>query len=136
MAPTSEKLRHLYSLKDKLYIILEWETCSLGCKGVDSKYRMHPCQLREWKKKIEGILEKASAIKDVTLKHTFLSKMSCHEGWKPETDIMDLERVREVYDDIMERDGVVTLSLLAHDLRRRNVSLQDLSVRSVFCQVY
>jgi hypothetical protein len=48
----------------------------------------------------------------------------------------ELERVKELYDGLRERDRVVTLSLFAHDLRRHIVSLKDLSVRSVRCRVY
>jgi hypothetical protein len=58
-----------------------------------------------------------------------------HEGRKPATEMAELERVKEVYDDLRERDRVVTLSLLAH-LRRHNVSLKYLSVRSVRRRVY
>jgi hypothetical protein len=57
--------------------------------------------------------------------------MSCHEGQKPETAIAELERVKDVYDNLRERDIVVTMSLLVRDLRRHNLSLQDLSVRYV-----
>jgi hypothetical protein len=59
-----------------------------------------------------------------------------HEGRKPSTEMAELDRVKEVYDDLRERDRVVTLSLLARDLRRQNVSLKYLSVRSVRCRVY
>jgi hypothetical protein len=97
---------------------------------------VRPCQLRDWKKKREGILEKAAAIKDIKSKHQFLSKMSIHEGRKPTTEMVELERVREVYDDLRERDRVVTLYFIAHDLRWHNVSLKDLSVRSVRRRVY
>jgi hypothetical protein len=83
---------------------------------VARKYRVHPCQLRDWKKKIEGILEKASEIKDITSKHQFLSKMSIHEGRKPATEMAELERAKQVCDDLRERDRVVTLSFLARDL--------------------
>jgi hypothetical protein len=62
--------------------------------------------------------------------------MSCHEGRKPETEIAELERVKEVYYDLMERERVVTLSLLAHDQRRHNVSMQDPIVCSVRHRVY
>jgi hypothetical protein len=44
--------------KHKLSILLEWETGALSCKAVARKYPVQPCQLREWKKKREGILEK------------------------------------------------------------------------------
>jgi hypothetical protein len=43
----------------------------------------------------------------------------------------ELERAKEVYDDLRERDQVVTLSFLAHDLRRHNVSLKG-PKRSLF----
>jgi uncharacterized protein YjcR len=92
MAPKPANIR-LYSLKDKLSIILKWETGALSCKAVARKYRVQPCQLRDWKKKRGGILEKASAIKDIASKHQFLSKMSVHEGRKPVTEIAELERV-------------------------------------------
>jgi hypothetical protein len=100
---------------------------------VARKYRVQPFQMRDWKMNREGILEKAASIKDITSKHQFLSKMSMHEVRKQATKMAELERVKEVYDDVRERDRVVTLSLLSHDLRRHNVSLKDLSVRSVHC---
>jgi transposase-like protein len=124
-------LRRLYSLKNKLSIILEWETGSVGCNAVARKYHMQPFQMRDWKKKREGKLENAAAIKDVTSKHQFLSKMSCHERHKSETAIAELERMMDVYDDLRERDQVVNMSLLTHDLRWHNVSLKDLSASSV-----
>jgi hypothetical protein len=42
--------------------------------------------------------------------------MSMPEGRKSATKMAELERVKEVYDDLRERDRVVTLSLLANDL--------------------
>jgi hypothetical protein len=83
---------------------------------VARKYRVQPYQLRDWNKNREGILEKAAAIKDITSKHQFLSKMSIREGRKPVTELAELEWVKEVYDDLRGRDRVVTLSLLAHDI--------------------
>jgi transposase-like protein len=136
MAPKPENIHRLYSSKDKLSILLEWETGALSCKAVARKYRVQPCQLRDWKKNREGILEKAAAIKEITSKHQFISKISIHEGRKPSTEMAELERLKQVYYDLRERDRVVTLSLLAHDLRQHNVSLKDLSVRSVRRRIY
>jgi predicted O-linked N-acetylglucosamine transferase (SPINDLY family) len=130
-AKINNNIRRFYSLKDKLSILLEWETGALSCKAVAMKYRVQPCQLRDWKKNREGILEKAAEIKDITSKHQFISKISIHEGRKPATEMAELKRVKEVYDDIRKRNRLVTLSFLAHDLRRHTVSLKDLSVRSV-----
>jgi transposase-like protein len=136
MVPKPTNIHRIYSLKDKLSILLEWETGALSCKAVARKYHVHPCQMRGWKKNREGILEKAASIKDITSKHHFFLKMSMHEGRKPATEMAELERVKAVYDDLRERERVVTLYLLAHDLRRHNVSLKDLSVRSVRRRVY
>jgi transposase-like protein len=61
MTPTPANIRRLYSLKDKLSILLEWETGALNCKAVARKYRVQPCQLREWKKKREGDLREGSS---------------------------------------------------------------------------
>jgi hypothetical protein len=108
----------------------------LSCKAVARKCRVQPCQLRDWKKNREGILEKAAAIKDITSKHQFLSKVYVNEGRKPATKITELERVKEVYDNLREREQVVTLSLLAHDLQQHNVSLKDPRVCSVRRRVY
>jgi hypothetical protein len=44
--------------------------------------------------------------------------------------------MKQVYNDLRERDRVVTLSLLARDLRQHNGSLKDLSVRSARRRVY
>jgi hypothetical protein len=43
----------------------------------------------------------------------------------------DLDRIKKLYDDLRQRDQCVTLTLLAYNLRQKNVSLQDLSVRSI-----
>jgi hypothetical protein len=40
--------------------------------AVVRKYRVQPCQLKDWKKKREGILEKAAEIKYITSKHQLL----------------------------------------------------------------
>jgi hypothetical protein len=37
MTPKPENIRRLYSLKDKLSILLEWETGALSCKAVTRK---------------------------------------------------------------------------------------------------
>jgi transposase-like protein len=100
MTPKPANIHRLYSLKDKLSILLEWETGALSCKAVARKYRVQPCQLRYWKKKREGILEKAAAIKETTSKNQFLLKMSIHEGRKPATEMAELERVKQVYDNL------------------------------------
>jgi transposase-like protein len=136
MAPKPANIHRFYSLKDKLSILLEWETGALSFKAVARKYRVQPCQLRDWKKNREGILDKSAEIKDITSKHQFISKISIHEGRKPATEMAELKLVKEVYDDIRKRNRLVTLSLLAHDIRRHTVSLKDLSVRSVRRWVY
>jgi hypothetical protein len=48
----------------------------------------------------------------------------------------ELDRVKQVYDNLRERERVVTLSLIAHDLLQHNVYLKDLSVRSLRRRVY
>jgi hypothetical protein len=106
MTTTPSNIRCLYSLKDKLSILLEWETGALSCKAVSRKCRVQSCQLREWKKNREGILDKAAAIKDITSNHQFLLKMSVHEGRKSATEMTELERVKQVYNDLRERDSV------------------------------
>jgi hypothetical protein len=44
--------------------------------------------------------------------------------------------MKEVYDDLRERDLAVTLKLLSQDLQQHNVSLKDLIVGSVRRRVY
>jgi hypothetical protein len=48
----------------------------------------------------------------------------------------ELEHVKGVYGDLRERDWVVTLTLLAHDLWRHNLFLKELSVYSVHRRSY
>jgi hypothetical protein len=66
MAPKPANIHRLCSLKNKLSILLEWETGALSFNAVTRKYCVHTCQLRDWKKKRDGILEKAASIKDIT----------------------------------------------------------------------
>jgi hypothetical protein len=104
MEPISTQLCHLYSLKDKLSVILEWETGPLGCKAVARKYVPRAAEsaerLGDWEKKREYVISKAAEIKDVTSKHHFLLKISAHEGRKPETDMAELECVKGMHGDI------------------------------------
>jgi hypothetical protein len=132
------KLCRAYSLKDKLPILLEWEEGSLGHNAVARQYRLQPCQLRTWKKNREVVLSATAAIKNVTVKQQYLAKKTTHEGRKPSTEMAELVPLKQVYDDLIERerDQVVTLSLFTHDLRRHNLLLQTLSIRSVRCRVH
>jgi hypothetical protein len=50
--------------------------------------------------------------------------------------MVELERVKQVYDDIRERDRVVALSWLARDLQQHNLYLKEFSVRSAHRRVY
>jgi hypothetical protein len=74
-----------------------------------------PFQLREWKKKREAV-QSASATKEATMNQQYLVKMTTHEGCKPSTEMVELVRVKQVYEELRERDRVVTSSFLAPDL--------------------
>jgi hypothetical protein len=70
--------------------------------------------------KLESVFSMAAAIKDAIINQQFLAKKMTHEGREPSTEMSELVQVKQVYDDPRERekDQVVTLLLLAHDLRR------------------
>jgi hypothetical protein len=131
MAPQAKQLRRFYTMKDKLSILMELEMGTKSCKAVARQYMVQPCQLRGWMKKKQGIMAQVASIDDCYLKNQYLMKKTLHLGRTPLTTQADLERSKTVFDDLRERDRIVSLSLLAHDLRRRNVDLKDLSVRSV-----
>jgi DNA-binding response OmpR family regulator len=117
-------IRRCYSIKKKLDIVSEWETGSSGgCKAIARKYELQSGQLRRWKKRREYVLAKAEV---------FLSKKTIHQGRRPLTLTDELERIKTLYYDLRQRDRCVTLTLLAHNLRQKNVSLHDLSVRSIW----
>jgi hypothetical protein len=70
-------------------------------------------------------------IKDHTRRQYFLSKKTIHQGQRPLTLTDELDRIKTLYDDLRQRDRCVTLKLMAHNLHQYNVSLHDLSVRSI-----
>jgi hypothetical protein len=121
-----------YSIKQKLDIVSEWENGSSGgCKAIARKYELHPDQLRRWKKSREDVLAKAASIKDHTCRQYVMSKKTIHQGRQPLTLTDDIDRIKTLCDDLRQRDRCVTLTLLAHNLRQNNVSLHELSVRSI-----
>jgi hypothetical protein len=65
-----------------------------------------------------------------------LVKKMTHEGCKLSTEMAELVRVKEVYDDLQEQDRVVTLSVLASVLRRHNITVRDLCDCSVRRRVH
>jgi hypothetical protein len=128
-APTGMIWR-CYSITKNLDIVSEWETGSSGCKAIARKYELQPGQLRRWKKSREDVMVKAAIIKDHTCRQHFLIKKTIDQIRRPTTVIDELDRIKKLYDDLQHCDQCVTLTLLAHNLRQKNVSLQDLSVRS------
>jgi hypothetical protein len=112
-------------------IVSEWDTGPSGCNAITRKYELQPGQLRRWKKSREDVMTKAAIIKDHTCRHYFLSRKNIHQGQRRLTLTDELDRIKKLYDDLRHRERCVTLKLLAHNLLQNNVSLQDLSVRSI-----
>jgi SPX domain protein involved in polyphosphate accumulation len=77
------------------------------------------------------VLVKAAIVKDHTCRQHFISKKTIHQGRKPQKSAEELDRIKKLYDELRQRDRVVALTLLVHKMRQNNVSLQDLSVRSL-----
>jgi hypothetical protein len=125
-------IRICYSIKQKLDIVVEWETGSSGgFKAITRKYELQPGQLRMWKKSREDVMTKAVSIKDHTCRKYFLSKKTIHQGRRPLTLTDELDQIKTLYDDLRQRDRCVTLTLLAHNLCQNNISLQYMSVLSI-----
>jgi DNA-binding response OmpR family regulator len=76
-------------------------------------------------------MTKAASIKDHACRQYFLSKKTIHQGRRPLTLTNELDRIKKLYYALRQRDRCVTLTLLAHNLRQNNVSLQDPSVCSI-----
>jgi hypothetical protein len=74
---------------------------------------------------------KASSIKEHKFRQHFLSNKTIHQERRPLTLTYELDRIKKLYDDLCKNDRRITLTLSANNLRQNNVSLQDLSVRSL-----
>jgi hypothetical protein len=77
---------------------------------------VQPCQLRKWKNNKEDVMAKTASIKDHTYMQHFLSKKTIHQGRKLQTSAEELDRTKKLYDDLRQRDRVVTLALMDHNL--------------------
>jgi hypothetical protein len=87
---------------------------------------VQPCQLRKWKNNKEDVLDKASSIKYHTFRQSFMSKETIHQGRKPQTSTEELDRIKTMYDELWQRDRVVTSTILVHNLRQNDVLLKEL----------
>jgi hypothetical protein len=120
-----------YSINKKLDIVYEWDTGPSVCKAIARKYELQPGQLQRWKKSREDVMAEEASIKDHTFRQYFLSRNLIHQGRRPITLTEELDRIKQLYNDLRQRDRCVTLTLLAHNLRQNDVPLQDLSVHSI-----
>jgi hypothetical protein len=110
--------RRAYNWKSKLNILEELNIDGKGLKSVARKHDLPPKCLRRWRQQRSGVMTTASILCDSTSRHQFLNRRSLHPGRKPKTIYSTLGIILKMYRDLREQDRVVTLNLLAAELKR------------------
>jgi hypothetical protein len=120
-----------YTWKLKLSILEELDVDGTSLKSVARKHDLSPKCLRRWRQQRVGAMTTASILCDSTSRHQFLNHRSLHPGRKPNTIDDTLGIILKMYRDLREQYRVVTLNLLATELKRldpgpRNVTMPAL----------
>jgi transposase-like protein len=126
--------RRAYAWKSKLSILEELDVDGTRLKSVAREHDLSPKCLRRWRQHRSGVMTTASILCDSTPRHQFLNRQSLHPGRKPNTINSTLGIILKMYRDLRDQDRVVTLNLLAAELKRldpgaRNVTMPALRRR-------
>jgi hypothetical protein len=126
--------RRAYTWKSKLSILEEFDVDGTSLKSVARKHDLSPKCLRRWRQQRSGVMTTVSILCDSTSRHQFLNRRSLHPGRKPKTINSTLGIILKMYRDLRDQDRVVTLNLLAAELKRldpgaRNVTMPALRRR-------
>jgi transposase-like protein len=110
--------RRAYTWKSKLSILEELDVDATSLNSVERKHDLSPKFLRRWRQQRSDVMTTASILCDSTSRHQFLNHRSLHPGKKTKTIDDTLGIILKMYRDLREQDRVVTLNLLAAELKR------------------
>jgi hypothetical protein len=82
------------------------------------------------------VLATVATTTDATSRHALLNKQTVHRGKKPKTDGHTLDKVMTMYRELRDNDRIVTLNMLAADVRRMDIGSKDLSLSTIHRQIY
>jgi hypothetical protein len=73
---------------------------------------------------------------DAMTHHSVLNRHTMHQGISPMTEVDPLHKILTMYQELTYRDRIVTLNLLAAELKRLNRSVQGLSLAAIRCRIW
>jgi hypothetical protein len=73
---------------------------------------------------------------DATSRHAFLNEQTVHNGIRPKTDTHTLDKVLTSYRELRDNDRIVTLNMIAAEVRRMESGSKDLSLSAILHQIY
>jgi hypothetical protein len=77
------------------------------------------------------VLANAATMADANTRHQYLNRQTLHSGRKPKTDGDTLDKVMTIYREFMDHDHIVTLNMLASEVRRMDSGAKDLSISTI-----
>jgi transposase-like protein len=105
-------------------------------KACARKHNVAPKNVRRWRSRREAVLQVADTMCDVTTRHSFLSRQTMHKGRAPWTEKYTLQKILTMYQEMRDKDLIVTLNLLAAELKRLDRSVQGLSLTAILCRIW
>jgi hypothetical protein len=82
------------------------------------------------------VLAPAAAMMDATSRHACLSKQTIHNVIRPKTDTETLDKMLTIYRELRDNDRIVTLTMIAAEVRRMGSGSKDLSLSAIRRRIY
>jgi hypothetical protein len=116
--------------KDKLKVLEELDKGG-SLKACARKHHVARKNVQRWRTQREAVLQVVDTMCDATTRHSFLSRQTMHHGRAPWTEKDTLQKILTMYQDLRDRDQIVTLNLLAAELKRLDRSVQCLYLGTI-----
>jgi transposase-like protein len=117
--------------KDKLKVLEELDKGG-SLKSYARKHHVAPKNVRRWCSQREAALQVADTMCNATTRHSFLSQQKMHKGRAPWTEKDTLQKILTMYCELRDRDRIVTLNILAAEMKRLDRSVQGLSLAAIW----
>jgi hypothetical protein len=122
--------------KDKLKVLEELDK-GVRLKACAQKHHVASKNVQRWRSQREAVLQVADTM--CVSWHSFLIRQAMHKGRAPWTEKDTLQKILTMHRELRDRDWIITLNLLAAELKRLDRSVQGLYLaairRHIWCHI-
>jgi hypothetical protein len=117
--------------KEKLKVLEDLDNSGTLIKVCAQKHNFALNNVQRWRPQRHAVLQVGNKMCDAIARYSFLNIQTMYQGRAPMMKVDSLHKILKMHRDLRDRDRIVTLNLIAADLKRLDRSVQGLSLAAL-----